>query len=226
MKPYRIGIVGGGVIAKYHVAAIRALEPHLEIGAVADAHPESRDFFSASQGVPLAYDSLTAMREGTPIDIVIVCTPPSTHESLVAEALEAGCYVACEKPLTPTLSSANRLLQTTAKYPGRLSTVHQLRYQDDFHAMTRIMQSGKLGKPIHATISKPNTFNFEGNQNPWWGKWDIAGGGIVMTQFIHYLDLCALWFGMPDTVEGEMKTAKLPIESEDEFRAEFIYSSG
>jgi predicted dehydrogenase len=161
------------------------------------------------------------------VDLVIVCTPPNTHEKIVIEALEAGKVVICEKPLAHTLASADRILEASRRHPGRLSVVYQLRYLDEVQRMVRLRDEGRLGQLVCGGFHRLSRLpRHQTGGRSWWGRWDVAGGGALITQAIHELDLMCYLFGAPQKVTGMMDTRDLPVESEDCVSATIRFESG
>ena len=161
------------------------------------------------------------------VDLIDVCTPPSTHEEIVTAALQAGKYVLCEKPLAHSLAAADRIIAVANEHPGKLSVVYQLRYNPDFRRLLALRDAGLLGElrcgnfTRHAQLQGSAAVS-----SGWWGKWSVAGGGAVMTQFVHQLDQMCCVFGRPASVTAQMATLQQPIESEDTFSATIVFESG
>ena len=212
-----VGIVGTGVIADEHAAAIARLNPHFQLIGVADISPESCRNFGAKHFSPFAYKSHRELLAREDVDLIAVCTPPAFHHEVVVDALRANKWVLCEKPLATNLNESRRILQEPNLH--RLGIVHQLRYHRNFQKTQMVIQSGVLGSVKRCTVRRHNTFNYAGNKSSWWGSWSIAGGGVVITQFSHMFDLLVSLFGQPLSIEGEIGRRKWPIESEDWFAA-------
>ena len=234
-----MGIVGAGRIFEHHARAYAALGGRARLLAVAEVDEERLRRATGHHFIPFAYRDHRALLERDDVEVVAICTPPALHEALVIEALEAGKYVLCEKPLAPTLAAADRILAAARRFPGRLSTVHQFRWLPEvqrtiwlrdhdrlgrllFGRFSRFARYGKPGKP-----AKPGKPPKPGKaRTDWWGRWEVAGGGAVMTQLIHELDLMGHLFGPASEVSALMDTLKEPIESEDTCAAVVRFASG
>jgi predicted dehydrogenase len=159
------------------------------------------------------------------IDLVIIATPPATHEDLVIRALDAGKYVICEKPLAHTLSSADRIITHANKTPGRLSVAYQLRFDLDYQRLAWLMSLREFQGPRKVFCRRVTPLNRRLVTQGWWGQWKIAGGGAVMTQFIHQLDALGHMFGAPDWVEAELESTTPGLESEDTCRMQIGFGN-
>jgi predicted dehydrogenase len=212
----RIGIVGTGLIAREHALAISMIQDSASLVAAADVVNERLQTFCKSFGVPRRYKTAGDLIADPEVDLVTITTPPSAHEEVAVAALDAGRYVFCEKPLAHSLASAVRIGEATARHPGRLAVSHQLRYDASFRRLIWLCTNGWIGEVQSALIERhsyiPHTSY---GKNGWWGVWKAAGGGVLMTQLIHELDLLLLVMGRPQSVTATMDTRYTGIESED-----------
>jgi predicted dehydrogenase len=175
--------------------------------------------------VPFTYTDYHELLNRNDIDVIIVATPPSTHEEIVIEALKAGKYVICEKPLAHTLESADRIIEEAVKYKNRLSVCYQFRFMPEIQRIIWLRDNGWLGDLDYGNFKRITPIS-GALQSNYWGKWGIAGGGVVMTQFIHQLDMMIHIFGKPASVFAEMDTLQQNIESEDTFAATIRFETG
>jgi UDP-N-acetyl-2-amino-2-deoxyglucuronate dehydrogenase len=228
MDTVGIGIVGAGKIFEQHAIACNALGGRAKLLAIADID-ESRLQKAADQySIPFAAGDYRSLLDRNDIDVISVCTPPALHERVVVDALEAGKFVICEKPLAHTLESADRIITVAKKHPGKLSTVYQFRYLPEVKRTLWLRDHGRLGKLLFGRFHRFAKFEApprpakDGKpakpakkRSPWWGQWQIAGGGVVMTQLIHEIDLMQHLFGKATEVTATMETLREAIESED-----------
>jgi len=134
----------------------------------------------------------------------------------------------CEKPLAHTLESADRIIAVAKKHPGRLSTVYQFRYLPEVQRALWLRNHGRLGKLLFGRFHRFAKFEALARpakngkpakpakkRSPWWGQWQNAGGGVVMTQLIHEIDIMQHIFGRATEVTATMDTLREAIESED-----------
>jgi UDP-N-acetyl-2-amino-2-deoxyglucuronate dehydrogenase len=188
--------------------------------------------------IPFGHLDYRALLDRRDIDVVAVCTPPALHERIVVDALEAGKFVMCEKPLAHTLAAADAILAAARRHPARLSTVFQFRYLPEVRRTRWLADHGHLGRPVFGRFSRYARFEMPGkpakpgkaakrkDRADWWGRWGVAGGGVVMTQSIHDLDLMCHLLGRPIEVSAVMDTLKEPIESEDTCAATVRFENG
>lgn len=226
-KTLGVGVVGAGVIFQDHARALTQLAPRARLVGLADidlnrANRAARNFF-----VPIITDDYHQLLVREDIDIVCVCTPPSLHEQVVVDALEAGKYVLCEKPLAHTLAAADRIIDVSRRHPNRLSVVYQIRYSPEVLRTQWLIEQGELGPLQFGRYTRiggiPAAHRVAGS---WWGRWDTAGGGALMTQSIHELDQALLLFGPARRVTAAMATVNNEIESEDTIAATIEHESG
>jgi predicted dehydrogenase len=218
-----VGVVGTGLIYERHARACAENPDRVRLVAVADVDPARLEAARAAWDVPVGCAGHRELIGRDDVDIVVVATPPCTHEQIVIDALEAGKHVLCEKPLAPTLAAADRILEVAERHPGKLSVVHQFRYLPEVQRAIWLRDSGRLGELLFGRFSRVAKFK---ERRSWWGAWDVAGGGAVMTQLIHELDLMCHVFGTPVQVSAMADTLRSPIESEDSCAAMVRFASG
>jgi predicted dehydrogenase len=212
-----IGIIGTGLIAKEHALAISMLQGSASLIAAADVAPERLQDFCAFFHVPRHYHDASDLIADSEVDLVTITTPPSTHEALAVAALDAGKYVFCEKPLAHSLASAVRIVAAEARHPGRLAVSHQLRYDSSFRRLIWLCRNNWIGEIQSALIERHSYIPHatDPGTKGWWGAWAVAGGGVLITQLIHELDLLLLAMGRPLSIRATMDTCYTGIESED-----------
>lgn len=223
MNTLRIGIIGTGAIARDHAAAIQQLARSAELVAAADLVSERLEAFAGAFGVARRYTDAGELLADSGVDLVTIATPPGSHEALAIGALERGKYVLCEKPLAASLGSARRIAAAAARHPGRLAVGYQFRYANDHARLIWLCQNGWLGDITSARVERHSYIPQAGE---WWGSWPVAGGGVLMTQMIHELDLLQLVMGPPAAVDAALDTRYTSIESEDYVDATIRFASG
>jgi len=223
----KVGIVGTGIIAREHAAAIAMIPQDAVLVAAADVSAERLNDFSETFKVSRRYASATELIADPQVQLVAVATPPSLHEEAVVAALDAGKHVLCEKPLAQSLESAARIAAAEARHPGKLSVSYQLRYAPRYQRMLWLIKNGWIGEVQSATVERhgyiPHSLVGKGG---WWGAWNVAGGGVLMTQMIHELDIMLLAMGEPRSVTADMDTRYTQIESEDWIQATVDFDNG
>jgi predicted dehydrogenase len=223
-----IGIVGAGGIFEQHASALLELSDRARIVALCDVDEQRLDSAAARHGIGVTCRAHDELVERADVDVVIVCTPPSLHEHAVVDALAAGKHVICEKPLAHTLQSADRIIDADRTLPGSLSVVYQFRYLPAVRRALWLRDRGLLGSLLSGRFYRFARFRRPGKpmRAQWWGRWDVAGGGTVMTQLIHELDLMCLLFGSPERVWAVVDTLSESIESEDVCAATVRFHGG
>ncbi|MEA5455096.1 Gfo/Idh/MocA family oxidoreductase [Sinomonas sp. JGH33] len=216
----RIAVVGCGDISAQHFAAIETIDG-ATLAAVVDVDPGRRDAAAAAHGVP-GHASLGELLAQGGIDVVHVCTPHDAHAPLAREALAAGVHVLTEKPVAHTLADAEALAvaaREAFRGPGtQLGVCFQNRYNTPVRALQELLARGGLGRIVGATATvmwhrTPDYYA----ARPWRGTWAGSGGGLLMNQAIHTLDLLEWLVGPARVVGGAASTRALAgaIEVED-----------
>ncbi|HEY3020917.1 MAG TPA: Gfo/Idh/MocA family oxidoreductase [Solirubrobacteraceae bacterium] len=225
--PLGVGIVGAGLIFEEHARALAALADRARIVAVADLDEERLASAASQHAIPFACRDHRELLARPDVDVVAVCTPPCFHEQAVVDALRSGRHVLCEKPLAHTLEAADRIVGAARAHPGRLSVVHQFRYLPEVRRTIGLRDEGRLGALLFGRFHRLTRFRHPKRvRRAWWGAWEVAGGGVVMTQLIHELDLACHIFGAPAEVSAVIDTLNEPIESEDTCAATVRFASG
>lgn len=182
----RIILVGCGAIARAHLGAIGAKD----IVALCDSNAEIarrlRDEFALDAPI---YDSLAKALQCSHADAVIVCTPPTTHEKLVRQALEAGVNVLCEKPLATRARDAQILVELAAQNKVKLRTSAKYRFAAGVEYAKNWPDLGEL-KRIKIAFGAP--FDYA---HSWHANREISGGGVWMDNGPHALDLARYFAG-------------------------------
>lgn len=219
-----LAVVGAGVIFGNHAFAAAQLAPRLRMVGVADLDQQKLTRAGKEHFAPVITSDYQKLLRRTDVDIVAVCTPPSTHEEIVCAALDAGKYVVCEKPLAHSLAAADRIVAVAAAHPGRLGMVYQHRFSPEARRMVWLRDNGHLGQIRYAHMMRFGRLPQPAPQ--WWGQWAVSGGGVAITQFIHELDLLYHLMGRPVGVMAKMDTYRAAIESEDTISATIEFDAG
>lgn len=217
----RVAIIGCGDVAAVHFEAIAAIEG-AELVAVCDSDPGRLAAASAAQGVP-GYEDLAAMLDEARPDVVHICTPHNQHADPAIAALERGINVICEKPLASTLADGERLAAAAAASTARIGICFQNRYNQAVAAMAQRLASGEFGavQGGAGTVMWFRDASYYHNR-PWRGLWSGGGGGLLMNQAIHTLDLLQWMMGEVTSVSGRAATHALGAAIEVEDTAELV----
>lgn len=225
MKIYHFAIIGGGMIAGVHAAAIAQM-PNARIAAVYDPVPSCAQAFATKYGCN-AVNSLEALLADEEIEIVNICTPSGTHAEIAIAAAKAGKHVVVEKPLAITSESADAVVEAQKKYGVRICVISQLRFSESVQALKTAIQAGAFGKPVLNSLSMRYFRNEEYYRgSSWRGKWATDGGGALMNQGIHGLDLLCYLCGPVRSVYAQYRTLLHKIEVEDTLCAVLEFENG
>jgi UDP-N-acetyl-2-amino-2-deoxyglucuronate dehydrogenase len=224
--PLRFAIVGCGAIAVNHVRALRSI-PGVEVTAAIDSHPGRARQFAHDHGVPASFDEIEQGLDSG-IDAVTVCTPHRAHEAGVLAAAERGLHVLCEKPIATTVAEADRMITATDAAAVRFGVVYQRRMWASARRIRAALDDGSLGQPVTGSCAVRLRRDADYFAEPWRGRWDTEGGGVLMTQAIHHIDLLQWFMGDAVAVSGRIATLKHGdlIEVEDTAVATIEFASG
>ena len=221
-----IGIVGCGMIANFHARAITdAKDTH--VAGVASRRPDAAADFAAQHGVK-AYESIEAMLADPAVDAVSVCTPSGAHLDPAVAAAKAGKHVIVEKPLEITTERCDQIIQACDDAGVRLAVTFQSRFHQSSQLMKAAVDQGRFGKITmgDAYVKWYRSQEYY-DSGAWRGTWKLDGGGALMNQAIHSVDLL-LWL-MGDVAEISAMTATMTherIEVEDVAVATLRFKNG
>ncbi|HVY72231.1 MAG TPA: Gfo/Idh/MocA family oxidoreductase [Verrucomicrobiae bacterium] len=215
MKPVRTALVGCGKVGGLHAAALSSL-PESTLAAVCDASLDRAASFAAKYGGKAFGDVQTAIRE-TGAEAVFICTPHPLHAEPAILAAEAGAHVMIEKPMAASLADCDAMLQAARKSGVLLSVMSQRRFYEPVQRMKAAIQAGKIGQPILGVFqmySWRDQAYYE--SDPWRGKWATEGGGVLVNQSPHQLDLLRWFMGDIEEISGRWANLNHPyIEVDD-----------
>jgi len=223
----RVAIIGTGKASHMH-AGVLLKNPDAELTAVYSRSANKANEFAARYNLQ-AYTSVSEMVEKTKVEMVIVCTPHPYHKEVTIEAITAGTNVLVEKPLAILLSDCDEMIRCAIKYNKKLGVIGQRRFFPATLRIRKAIDEGKIGTPMLGTIIMLGWRDEAYYQSdPWRGKWATEGGGVLVNQAPHQLDLL-LWFMNSDPVElyGQWKNINHPyVEVEDTAIAIVKFKSG
>lgn len=218
-------MIGCGDVSVVHLDALARM-PQVRLVGVCDVHPGRRAAAGAAGGVPGFADPGRLLDAVQP-DVVHICTPHHLHADLAAQCLERGVHVVLEKPPARTVAEGERLVAVAERSaePGaaRIAVCLQNRYNPPVRALRRLLDSGRLG-PVQgctATVLWHRTAAYY-RDRPWRGRWATAGGGLLMNQAIHTVDLLQWLLGAVTGVSGHCATRVLGPVIEVEDTAEMV----
>jgi UDP-N-acetyl-2-amino-2-deoxyglucuronate dehydrogenase len=220
-SPQRVAVIGCGDISALHFAAI-ATVPSAELVAVCDTDAARLSAAADGYGVP-GYSDYVAMFDEAKPDVVHICTPHHLHASMAVDALDRGIHVILEKPLAHTRAEGARLVDAAARSSAKIAICFQNRYNTPVRAAYDLVASGKVGNLLgaSATVLWHRTADYYLDR-PWRGQWATGGGGLLMNQAIHTLDLVQWLVGPVSSVAGNTSTRALGDVIEVEDTAEML----
>jgi len=226
MKSYQLAIIGCGKVAHLHAKAIGNL-PNATLAAVWSRTPESAEKFATAYGAK-PYDDIQTMIRENGIDLVVVCNPHPFHREVAVEAARAGAHVLIEKPLASTLEDCDVIIDECRNAGVCLGVISQRRWYAPVQRIRKAIDAGKIGTPALGTV---NMLGWRDkayyNSDPWRGTWDMEGGGVLVNQAPHQLDILLWFMGEVDEVYGLWRNLNHPyIEVDDTALAIVKFKNG
>ncbi len=212
---FKFGLIGAGRSAIRLVRCIDSIEGAQISHISAETEYEATKFADnhAIGNVCKDYKELIQIQE---IKAIIVSVPHFLHYQMVKDALNAGKHVMCEKPFTIDIENGRELISLAEKKGLKIGIIFQKRFHDAMLKAKELIDKGKLGKIIQTQINvfwKRDPPYFE--ESKWRNKWKTAGGGALMTQSIHFIDLLIWFLGDPELISALYGTLIHDIEVED-----------
>lgn len=194
-KKLNFAIVGCGVIAPCHVSAIKSIED-ANLYSVCDIIPEKADKFAEDNGVDRVYYDYREMLENPEIDVVCVCVPSGLHAEVSVAAAKKGKHIVCEKPLEITGEKIEAIIKAVRENNVKMQCIFQRRTMSSAIATRKAIAEGKLGKIVLADAYLKYYRSQEYyNSAGWRGTWELDGGGALMNQGVHGIDLLTWMVG-------------------------------
>lgn len=226
MKTVRLGIIGLGNMGATHANSILAGNvTGLELAAVADVSSSRLKQFEQVAG----FTSSDALIESGQVDAVLIATPHFSHTTIGIAALRAGLHVLVEKPISPHKADGERLIAAHTDPDQVFAAVFNQRTDARFRRIRSLLQSGELGEIRRIQWTITTWFRSEAyyQSSAWRATWKGEGGGVLINQCPHHLDLMQWMFGMPVRVRAFCQFGRYhDIEVEDEVTAFLEYANG
>jgi UDP-N-acetyl-2-amino-2-deoxyglucuronate dehydrogenase len=219
-------ILGAGMIAEYHAKAIAA---NAENGArlVAVGHYDPQRFAEIEQrfGVPCRAEA--ELLSDPRVDVLCICTPSGQHAGQAIAAAWAGKHVLVEKPIATRVADADAMIAACQENHVTLGVAFQSRTKPMFQRIHAAIQAGELGELTLGLVNLPY-YRAQSyyDQAAWRGTWALDGGGVLMNQGIHQVDLLAWYMGDPVAVRSHALTLGRQIEVEDTLCASLRFANG
>lgn len=191
MNPVKFLLVGTGGIAQSYASAFEN-HPDATLAAVADIRPDAAHALAERFHCPAFTGLVDALDHGPPVDGVVICTPPNSHEDLTLSALRRGKHVLCEKPFTLTTDSARRMAAEAEKHDLLLTMASKFRYVADIVKAKSLIASGVIGE----VILFENAFTGRVDMSQRWNSNPpVSGGGVLIDNGTHSVDIMRYFLG-------------------------------
>jgi UDP-N-acetyl-2-amino-2-deoxyglucuronate dehydrogenase len=222
----KTALVGVGKVTDLHAAALENL-PGSDFTAVCGRSREKTEGYAARFGIR-AYTDVSEMVEQEKIDVVLILTPHPNHREPAVAALEAGANVLVEKPLASSLEDCDAMIHAAGRCGKQLGMISQRRWYRPVQRVMRAIEDGKIGQPVLATVNMLGWRDEDYyNADPWRGSWTGEGGGVLVNQAPHQLDLLQWYMGEIEECYGLWSNLNHPyIEVEDTANAILKFKSG
>ena len=222
----KTAIVGCGKVADLHASAFINLKES-KFAAVCGRNLDKTTDYASKYGVR-AYTDVAEMVTNEEIDLVNICTPHPFHRSPAIAAMEAGAHVLIEKPIASSLEDCDAILEASEKHDRQVGVICQRRWYPPVQRLKRAIDTGKIGRPVFGTVNMLGWRDKEYYESDSWrGTWKGEGGGVLVNQAPHQLDLLQWFMGDIDELYGLWSNLNHPfIEVEDTANAILKFKSG
>lgn len=225
-KPLKIGIVGTGRIANRHLTAYLEHSDRVQLNGVCDIVQDAARDYAQRAGVKNVYTSLDEMLATADVDAIDICTSHDQHAPQAIAAASAGKHVLVEKSMAHTLQACRDMIEACEKAKVTLMVAQHLRYSPEATAVKQFIDDGKLGD-IQAV--RTHTMGGGGGANEYhWMRDAKYGGGILMVNTVHHIDLLRYFVGNVKRVTGVCKTVqpRMANGAEDMVAATLEFENG
>ena len=199
----KVGLIGIGGMGNVHFNCYKKIDG-MEI-AVADIRVDMAKEKTKDESIPV-YASYEEMIKAEKPDFVDICTPSYMHTDMAVKAMELGCHVLCEKPMSINSDEAQRMIDAKEKYGKLLMTAHVVRFMAPYVYLKSVVDSGELGKPVHIIMHRLS------EAPKWsWENWMLdtnKSGGVTLDLSVHDIDFMQYVFGQPKSLEASYHDLK------------------
>jgi predicted dehydrogenase len=227
IKKAKVAVVGVGNMGSGHCGTISSIS-NMELAAVCDIDREKADRIAAKHEVPAFYSHKDLLKAKV-VDAVIVATPHYDHTTIGIDVLKAGLHLLVEKPISVHKADALRLIKAHKNKKQVFSAMFNQRTDPNYIKLKELLDKGELGRLTRVNWIITNWFRSQRyyDSGGWRATWAGEGGGVLMNQCPHQLDLMTWLFGVPETVRADIALGKYHnIEVEDEVTAYLTYKGG
>ena len=221
----QFGMVGCGVIGPTHAEAIASL-PDAQLAAVTDINPARAQKLAAPYGAT-PYTDLQEMLNRERLDVVIVCTPSGMHREHACQVMRTGRHVIVEKPMEISLAAIDEMLRVQQETGVKLAVISQHRFDPASRQVHDLLEEKVFGRLVLGNVIVPwwrsQAYYDSG---AWRGTWELDGGGVLMNQTIHSIDLLQWFMGPVKSIYAYTGTLAHRMETEDVAVAVLRFASG
>ena len=224
MEPIRFAVIGAGNIGKVHLQAIESIA-EARATVVCNRTRASGRALAGEFGIDWEADYNVAVRRAD-VDVVAICTPSGTHLEIAVAAAQAGKHILAEKPLDITLERVDGIIEAARAADVKLACIFPRRFALGARTAKDAVAAGRLGRltlaDAYVKWHRPQEYYDVG----WRGTWELDGGGALMNQSIHYIDLLQWLAGPVESVYGRTATRTHEMETEDTATAVVCFQNG
>jgi predicted dehydrogenase len=222
---WNVGIVGAGVIGRVHAEALAGL-PNARLVAVSDPRQEAGQALAAEHGA-IWHERDDQVIARADVDVVVLATPSGMHAEQAIRAARAGKYVVTEKPMATAVEDADRMIGAAREAGVALAVMFQNRFTRDAVLLKRAVDAGWIGRIVlgNALVHWRRTQAYY-DEGGWRGTWAMDGGGALMNQAIHTIDLLQWMAGPVASIAGFAAALTHQIEAEDVASASIAFTNG
>lgn len=225
MKKVRFALIGCGMIANFHATAIERI-PEAELVGVFDEYRPGAERFAQTRPVRI-FDTLEALLASDEVDAVGICTPSGLHTAQAVQAMRAGKHIVVEKPMSLTLADADLLIQTAGETGVKVCVISQFRFSEAVQEIRRAIEAGAFGTIVSGSLQMKYYRSQEYYASGGWrGTWAMDGGGCLMNQGIHGVDMFRYLMGPVKSITALTKTQTRNVEVEDSAVAILEFQNG
>src|SRR5713226_2714496 len=224
-EKFRFGIVGCGVIGPVHAEAIASL-PDAQLVSVVDLNPEKAQKLASQYGAT-PYTHLQQMLDHERVDVVIICTPSGLHGELACHVMRSGRHVIVEKPMEISREAIDEMLRVQQETGVKLAVISQHRFDPATRQVHDLVEEQAFGRLVLGNAAVPwwrSQAYYDSGE--WRGTWELDGGGVLMNQSIHSIDLLQWLMGPVRSVYAYTDTLVHRMETEDVAVAVLRFANG
>ena len=225
MNDFGFAIWGCGAVSSIHADAITKIDGAILTGAT-DTNKTALDTFSKKYNVE-AFAEAEQLLMSEKTDAVCICLPSGLHYTAALKCIEYKKHIVIEKPISLTSRQAGEIIEAAERNGVFVTVISQLRYSNSAKKIKELVDSGKLGRiTLGNAIMKYWRSPEYYRNSPWRGTWEMDGGGALMNQGIHGIDLLQYFMGRVVSVFAYSKTLVHDIQTEDTLTAVLEYENG